>query len=233
MLGDPQKGLEYLLEGLQICRQIGDKRLIAAHLDGLAECYFEIHQPETAKRHLEEAILIQKELGDQQGLAYSLTDLGIVAWIQADYPLCQTMLDKSLAIRQKIGDKNGEGSDLCLLGINAFSQKEYNAALKYFKDGLTILLPLGDERNIVNCIEGLGHVALGVGNPIRAVKLWAATQAWRERVGTPVRGFFQPFHQTQIVKACQLLGDEMFKRVWDEGSMMTSAQALAYADQPV
>ncbi|HLF87421.1 MAG TPA: tetratricopeptide repeat protein [Anaerolineales bacterium] len=232
-MGDAQKALEYMQECIKISHELGDMHLIASNLDGLAECYIDLDELETAKPHLEEALHIQKELGDQQGQAYSLSDMGIVAWLQKDYVLAQDFHEKSLVIRREIGDRNGEGYVLNLMGINALAREDYKKAQQYLKNALAILLPLGDQRNSINCVEELGHVALGLGDPVQAVKLWAAAHAWRERVGTPMPKMFRPFHEAHIVQACELLGEETFRAVWEKGSAMAFEQVVAYADELV
>ena len=119
------------------------------------------------------------------------------------------------------------------MGLNALACENYNTTQQYLKNALAILLSLGDQRNSTNCVEGLGHAAVGLGDPIRAVKLWSAAQAWRERVETPVPKFLRAFHEGCIIKVCEFLGEETFNAIWEEGSAMTYEQVVAYADELV
>ncbi|GAB4580554.1 MAG: BTAD domain-containing putative transcriptional regulator [Anaerolineales bacterium] len=230
-IGNPQKALEYMLECLEITRKLGDNYLIANNLVGAAECYLDLNQLQTAHEFLEEAILIQQEIGDQQGLAIALGELGIIAWLQQNKTLSLRYQEKSLQIRQQIGDKNGEGYMFHWMGLHALERKEFPLAEQYLKDGLAIGVLLGNQRNSINCIRELGNLAMEAGNLLRAVKLWAACEAWQKHTQTPMRVIFHAYQQTKIAQARNFLGDHSFQSIWSEGWNMSFEQLAAYANE--
>lgn len=229
--GYTEEALQYIQEAVEISRHLGDRNLIASHLDGLAECYLELSDPEKAQTYLEEAHAIQHELGDQQGTAYTLSDLGIVAWIRKSFKLAQDYFDKSLAIRQEIGDQAGEGYLHHLIGMNALGAGDAVTAKQHLHAALAILHALGDERNSINCVEEIGFVAQDLGNPVKAVKIWAATHAWRQVSGVPVRGYYRAFHEEKHAQICSQLDEQQFQSAWEAGSQMSFAQVVAFAKE--
>ena len=65
------------------------------------------------------------------------------------------------------------------------------------------------------------------GHPERAVRLAAAAEAWREKVGWQVPAAFFPFTDPRDV-GCRGFSDERsVERAWAEGSAMTLEEALA------
>ncbi|NUM48483.1 MAG: hypothetical protein HUU38_27575, partial [Anaerolineales bacterium] len=229
-LGDAPHALTYMLECLEITRKLGDKFLIANNLVGAAEIYLDLNELTTAQQHLKDAIHLQQELNDQQGMAYALGELGVIAWLQKNYATAQNFLENSLKIRQNIGDKHGEGYILYLMSLNALACEDFLLAKGYLKTGLEILWPLGEQRITLNCLEALGHVAAGIGDTTRAIKLWAATHTLREQANLQNRAIFRTFHATKLEQTRHTPGGPAFTPHWQAGISMSIEALRALAN---
>jgi hypothetical protein len=68
------------------------------------------------------------------------------------------------------------------------------------------------------------------------VKLFAASDALREKIGAPLRPVEQLAYDHDIAALHAALGEEAFLASWAEGKMMTLEQALSHAlgdDEPI
>lgn len=64
------------------------------------------------------------------------------------------------------------------------------------------------------------------GQPEKAVRLWAAVEALRERIGAPPRDIERARYEPLVATARETLGEEAFAKAWAEGRGLTLEQAL-------
>ena len=86
----------------------------------------------------------------------------------------------------------------------------------------------GNARVLSGQLRFLAMAANDAGHPERAVRLAAAAEAWRQKVGGQVPAAFFPFTDPRET-AAEVLDERSMERAWAEGSAMTLEEALAYA----
>ncbi|MDF2701639.1 MAG: hypothetical protein K0S10_583 [Rubrobacteraceae bacterium] len=64
------------------------------------------------------------------------------------------------------------------------------------------------------------------GQPEKAVRLWAAVEALRERIGAPPSDIERARYEPLVATARETLGEEAFAKAWAEGRGLTLEQAL-------
>jgi len=218
-------------EGLTIRRELGDKRGIASALDSLGNVAHYQGDYAAARALHQEGLTIRRELGDRCGAAISLNNLGSVADKQGDYASARVYYEESLAIRRELGDKRGAAVSLHNLGSVTARQGDHTSALTLFAESLAAFQELGYKLGIAASLESLADLA-AQGQPKRAARLWAAAEALREAISSPLPPHEREEYDRRVAVARAKLGEETFAGVWKEGRGMAMEQAIAYALGP-
>jgi hypothetical protein len=115
------------------------------------------------------------------------------------------------------------------LGLVAYEQGDYALALARHTESLTIRRVLGAKLGIAYSLEGLALLYRALNNPAKAARLWGASQALRDAIGTPVPPIEQTRYARDQAMVRMQLGADAFDRACAEGRAMTTDQAIAYA----
>lgn len=228
-LGDYGSARPLFEESLELKRELGDRSGIAWSLAnlGLVACHQGRHAE--ARRLHEQSLELKRELGDRLGIAASLSNLGEVAGETGDVATARSLHEQSLAIFRELGHERGIVSALINLGGVAEQEEDHPTALSYLQRGLDLAQELGDGLRIAECLEGIALVCSRQGENERAVFLWGAAGALRERIGSPM----PPPTRTEMTTAIEIvreaLGAERFSDVWQEGGGAPRERAIEFA----
>ena len=88
--------------------------------------------------------------------------------------------EESLAIMRELGDQSGIARSLDNLGDFAQDSGDYPAARALYEEDLAISRTLGDKLAIAYSLEGLAALRAGLGNALRAARIWGAAERLRE-----------------------------------------------------
>ena len=88
---------------------------------------------------------------------------------------------------------------------------------------------LGDRWRTSSVLESLAGVAMDLADPERAVKLFAAADAIRERIGTPLAPAEEPDYHRDISRVREALGPEQAAVLWDASSAIPPTRLVEYA----
>jgi hypothetical protein len=84
-------------------------------------------------------------------------------------------------------------------------------------------------RGLAVFLEGLAREAGVLGEPERAIRLFAAAAALREQIGAPRPPAEREDYEEHLSATTDQLDLAVFMSAWSEGWGMTAEQALAYA----
>ena len=85
---------------------------------------------------------------------------------------------------------------------------------------------MGDQRGIVEVLEGLAYV-FSLDRPGQAALLWGAAERLRKEIGAPQKPSDRSRAAPQVAAARAALGDDIaFDLAWQEGRTMNFEQAL-------
>jgi predicted ATPase/DNA-binding CsgD family transcriptional regulator len=162
--GDSRQAKVLCEESLALFRELGEKRGIAASLNGLGLIVGQATRARNgyalARALYEESLAILRELGDIWGSAETLWDFARVAFYQGDYTAGNSLCEESLAIFRELGDRRRIAEILgSLAGYMAFYQGNYIAELTSLEESLAIMRELGDRRSSAKLLWFLGHAA--------------------------------------------------------------------------
>jgi len=145
-LKDYPKAEKYLLDGLNIAKNINDKHEEANILNNLGYIYTKLKDYPKAEKYFLDSLNIAKNINDKHEEGANLGLLGYIYTKLKDYPKAEKYLLDSLNIAKNINDKHEEGANLGLLGYIYTKLKDYPKAEKYLLDSLNIAKNIDDKH---------------------------------------------------------------------------------------
>jgi tetratricopeptide (TPR) repeat protein len=125
--------------------------------------------------------------------------------------------------------KDGIASSYHNLGHVYYRRGDYVQAAEVFRKGLLLFRELGDKLSIVECVTGLAAVAVGTGQAERAARLFGASEAALDAMGTTLDPADQMEYDHNVRLTRSKLPAPAFSEHWDRGRTMTLDQAIDYA----
>jgi predicted ATPase/DNA-binding SARP family transcriptional activator len=226
---DYARARSLLEESLAICREVGDRGIIAGLLYNLGLVAWGQGDYAGARSLHEECLAIKRKLGDQGELAYPLRSLGRVAQAQGDYARARSLLEESLAICRELQDRGGIAYSFNVLGSVALARGDNGAAQALFEESLAIFRELGDKGGIITDLEEMAEVAVAHAQAERAARLFGAAEGLRDALGAPLPRADRTEDGLSVAAVRAALGEEAFAAAWAAGRAMSLEQAIALA----
>ncbi|MBI5030656.1 MAG: tetratricopeptide repeat protein [Chloroflexi bacterium] len=166
--GDFAAHASYGEAGLNLFRELGDKRGIAGALIVLGTLARMQSNFPLARERVEQAVLLARESGDERHMAAALRLLGIVNEFQGNYALAKTQLEESLQIARKLGDVHAIATTLSNLGNIAQQQGDYAGARRVYDQVLTMEREMAAKWSIAATLSNMGNLAHSEGDYVAA-----------------------------------------------------------------
>jgi predicted ATPase/DNA-binding CsgD family transcriptional regulator len=257
--GDNQRSETLLAESLALCRAVGDQVETAHALLCFGASAQDLGNYEQATQRLEEALALYRELSDSVEVApvfasNALTSLGVTAYLAGNLELAAARLEEALGQQRALGFTWNAGQTLGNLGDVARDQGDYRRALAFYQESLVLLSKHRDQRLIAAALAGVASVALALGQPEPAARLFGAAEVLREAIGIPpTKGLtrlerrlraagvlreaidtpLDPAHLTLYVHDLAAVGaqldEDAFETAWAAGRALPLAEAIAAA----
>jgi predicted ATPase/transcriptional regulator with XRE-family HTH domain len=223
------QSIAYLDESVALFRAIGNQRGAAWSLAGLGYQWQLMGDATAAGRLLEESVAIGRKIGDTSVTAFALHMLAQVRERQGDLITARVYEEESLAIWRGQRDPRNMAFTIVVLGRLALAQGHNAAARALWNEGLPIAAKVQDPW-CIGCFLG-SFVALAAAEhqPVRALRLAAATDTVFQMVGTPLPLATGDLVERGREQAMQAVDAATQAAARAEGQAMTLEQAVAYA----
>jgi non-specific serine/threonine protein kinase len=230
--GDRGLAKRLLRESLALFREIGDTttspqraRYTLAHhaiQDG------DYSEGEDLSR---EAVDAARAMGQGQRtlLCASLDNLGRALHAQGRWDAARECYEEALEVARELGTAFEIGLALNSLGAAEGDERHSEAALKHLAEGLRILHGIGYRVAIIESLEGMAGVFATMSAPRRAARLWGASDALRQEIGSVRSAHESSVHERRLEPVRAILTAEEFARAWEEGRKMSLDDAVRYA----
>ena len=113
----------------------------------------------------------------------------------------------------------------------AHEEGDLDLALETHHESLSIWADMGALAGLAPSLEGVAQVSLAHGDTSRAVTLFGAATALREKIGVPLARSLRPAHETDVGAAREQLGDEAFRAARRAGGGLSLEEAVGLALQ--
>ena len=235
---DLERAQDALGEALRLYRELCDREGIAWALYRLARTIGigqPVHGPtsratpeEEGDRLLHESLAIHQDMGNAFGIMMAHGNLGAMALFRGDSERARAHLEEAFA---RGPESYLAGTWNYLLGYLAVTlgDDDVRQAQPHYTTALVLGRDLRIPRDCAQGLQGLAHVAAVDRQFERAVRLYSAEDALRERIGHPMDTRAHPIFDRDMVASRAALGDEAIDAAWEAGQRMPLEEAIAFA----
>ena len=220
----------YIEESLTLARALNDKPLIARALRIASTVHMAHGQFLEWKRWNEEAHSIYQELEDKAGLVLLAQDEALAqTFFQRDVNRAIEILESHLSFVEALGDISTSAWFQYALGSFNLMRGEFEKARVLIKNALLIFRQINYVYFVGNCLVAFASLANGLGNPVRAARLFGARDSINESIGAADNQQIQRTFGPILERTKAMLNEATFQSAWAEGKGMSMDQAIEYA----
>ncbi|HJV04300.1 MAG TPA: hypothetical protein VJ868_03475, partial [Actinomycetota bacterium] len=215
-------------EAVAIERRLGDPGRLAEALYNLS---FVVagEDIDAATRMLEESGELFRRAGDERGVAQVLA-MGVIRDAEmGEWAAVLSRLEETTSIWRRLGDRLHLAFDLLWLAFAHGRLRHRQDARAAALEALDIFREVDNLTGVGITLVDLAFLANWEGRHEDAIRLAAAFEALRERVGGPPGGFAGILEGDPAEEARAHLPSEAADRAWAEGLAMSVDQAVALA----
>lgn len=233
-LGERVQAESVLQESYSIGRAEGDIYIICRALNRLGNVIVDLyHDLDLSQGYVEESLRLAKEAGLRSQEAQACEVLGFIATHRNDYTAARAYFRESVRVYEEIGATFNailEKSNLAHLERKLGNHAE---ALKYYRETILAFRDMGQTGAVSHQLECFGFIAVAEGQNERALQLFAAATALREKAGTPMR----PEEKVYFDEQLKILRDEMasptLEWIWSKMHVLSMDDAITLAVEEI
>ena len=229
-LGDTVFARQSLEEALSILRATDDKASLARSFLFLGLVFLSDQEFVLAEAAFKEGFDISKRLEDVQANLFPFFQ-GDLYLQKGDPSRAKNTYEEHANILRVIGNKVYAAYPLRRLGYLALEQNDNSLAWKYFQESLTINREVGDKRAVCACLTSLAALAIHLGKPVVAARLYGAVENGLESLSIIL------FYQDQIElgrirnNLLNSLGEATFNAAFIEGWEMSEEEIFKLVEE--
>jgi predicted ATPase len=182
--GDYAGAGEWFTRALHLCREVGWRYAEARILTQSANNLFDTGDLQASRDLHRQTYELYTEIGDEEGKAVSLDSQGLAATYLGEPEQALELFKEALGIHRAIDNRRGMGYVLTHLGYALAEARQWAAARRALEKALTLRRETDAGGLVVDTLAGLARVALGQGEPSRALPPVIEILSWIEANGT-------------------------------------------------
>ncbi|KNZ31674.1 MAG: hypothetical protein AD742_17050 [Methylibium sp. NZG] len=228
-MGRHRDAMGYLVEGLAIAREVGDKRWIAAILQMLGWVGQAEGDTAASGRHLEEALGLMREVGNKLDIAGAANQLAQFHRAQGRLDEAQSLYETQLSLVTELGDQQSMAVGQLNLAMVAIGRGANQRARHLLAEALRIaetIRPTPAAQWAIDVCAGLASACADAEN---AARFFGFGEAQKLLSGLQRDPADEAFLVPLVKKAREALGSEAFERVEQEGRKLEPDEAVAAA----
>jgi predicted ATPase len=222
-LGNLDAAQSHFEESLEICRKIGDEKLIAQALNNVAIVLQDKGHFADAKPLCEQAHAMFVRLKNVQGAAWLESRLGDLEWKLGDLKAARNSYGRALATFEKIGDRWAHARNLVDVAALTFEEGGESEAYRILGQAVTSFRDMGSRSGVAFALEKFAQFAAARNEAKRAVRLAGAASAIRHSIGARAAEQSTPLNSARLALGSSALDAEM------DGWSMSLEAAIQYA----
>ena len=173
--------IEYAEKGLELAKQIGYQKGLAASLGCIGYCYLALDNQKAAE-YTNKALEIRERINDKLGVATSLNVLGVLNYYTGNYLVSMDYHLKALKMKEEIGEFNKIATSYNNIALVHIALGNYESALDYLQKALDLNIKNGRKRN-ATIIDNMGDVYSKMGKYEKALECFTKSLAMSKEAG--------------------------------------------------
>jgi predicted ATPase/DNA-binding CsgD family transcriptional regulator/Tfp pilus assembly protein PilF len=227
--GDLDRAQSVFEEGLSWAQKYGYGQEVGFYLENMAEVALMLGQFEQAKRLCQQYLEAQHRVRSPRLLASVLKHLGDIALDEARYSDAKSLLDEALELGRVINDSMTLLTVLSSQGALALKTGNLSEAGTLHREGLKHVVHMNNPKLVARALEHYVATLSAAGQRVKAVRLFAASDALRKTAQTPTPPIYQQRNEAILTDLHNAMDQQTFDTAWQEGSAMTWEDAITYA----
>lgn len=227
--GDYATARASLTESLEISRAARNIRGVGQALNYLGLVALQQGDYATARSLFQQALDLAREAQNEFGVMWAVARLGHVAHAEGNLAEARAGYEQSLATQRRWDDKRAIASLLRNLAMVDVDEGQFAMAWNRFEESAALVRHLHDLSGTAMLLDGLAGLAAAQAQPVRALRLAGAAEAFREALGKPHARNLRDWSERKLGPARESLGTEATTAAWAEGQAMDQERAMAYA----
>ncbi len=219
---------ELYQQAVELYRTLGDRRGMADALSNLAPIPMMTGDRPRARRLATQARDLWQELGDDWQAALATLTLGLLFLLEGGYQQALACFEQFMPVVRARGDRFWLISSLTSTAQAQHLLGRFEPARKNFGEALRLALEANDLASVTVALGPLSNLEGAAGDHDRAVRLWAACEAIKQRIGggapAEVMRVSDPREDATLA-----IGEDAVRHAWAEGWAMSPEQAVRYA----
>ena len=229
-LGEREQAEAALHESYAIARAEGDTYTICRSLNRLARVIIDLyHDLNLSQGYVEESVRLAREASLRNQEAQASEILGTIAIQREDYEAARSYLRESATIYQEIGATFNVILEKSNLAHLERKLGNYAAALEHYRETILAFRDIGQTGAVCHQLECFGFIALAQNENERALLLFAAANALREKSGTPMTPDEQAYFDEQLKLLHGRMELREFDSIWSRGRALRMERAIELA----
>ena len=229
-LGDYPVVKQALVKGESIAREHGLSSELALILSIHAQmAYYTQKDAERARVYLDEASKVAEAAGFRWGSAFSAFGLARIAAVLGDLDKARIKFAESVETAMKLGNKRIVYSSQSELAHILRENNELDEAFAIYKELLPKWKDLGHRAAVSHELECIAYILSRTEEPERAAKLLGAAEALRKLIDSTMTKVEEIEYEKEVHTLRGLLGEEEFKKQWEQGTKLTMDGAIELA----
>jgi predicted ATPase/class 3 adenylate cyclase len=229
-LGERIQAEAALQESYSIGREEGDVYVICRALNRLGHVIVDLyHDINLSQRYVEESLRLAREASLRSQEAQALEILGFIANNRNDPEAARKYLQESARAYGDIGASFNVILEKSNLAHLERKLGNYTEALDYYRETITAFRDMGQTGAVSHQLECFGFIALAQNQAERALQLFAAANALREKSNTPMTPDEQAYFDEQLKILRGKMDLTNFDSIWSKGHAMRMERAIDLA----
>jgi predicted ATPase len=229
-LGERVQAEAALQESYSIASSEGDRYVLCRALNRLARVIIDLyHDLELSQHYIEESLRLAREADLRSQEAQACEILGLIAIQRNDHDAARSHFNESIRVYQSIGSTFNVILEKSNLAHLERKLANHAAALEYYRETILAFRDIGQVGAVCHQLECFGFIALAQDERERALQLFAAAHALREKTGTPMTPDEQVYFDGQLTMLREQMAPNKFDSTWSQGRMLMLDQAIKLA----
>jgi predicted ATPase/DNA-binding SARP family transcriptional activator len=215
-------------QAVELYRALGDRPGTAEALSNLASVPMMTGDLPLARRLAAQARDLWQELGDDWQAALATLTLGLCFLLDGGHEQALACFEQFMPVVRARGDRFWLISSLTGMAQAQHFLGRFQQARKNFGQALQLALEANDMASVTVALGPLSNLEGAAGDHDRAVRLWAACEAIKQRIGGGA-----PAEVMRVSDPCAAatlaIGEDAVRSAWAEGWAMSPEEAVRYA----
>jgi predicted ATPase/class 3 adenylate cyclase len=215
-------------QAVELYRTLGDRRGMADALGNLASVPMMTGDLPLARRLAAQARDLWQELGDEWQAALATLTLALSLLLDGAYEVALAHFEEFLPVVRARADRFWLISGLTAMAQAQHLLGRFGQARQNFGEALQLALEANDLASVTVALGPLSNLEGAAGDHDRAVRLWAACEAIKQRIGGGA-----PPEVMRVSDPCAAatlaIGEDAVRRAWAEGWAMSPEEAVRFA----